>query len=289
MRIAIATCLDLPEPDPDEELFLDALRAAGMEPSLLAWDDAGARFGDHDLVVVRSTWNYWERVDDFVAWATRVGETVPVYNPPRVIAWNVRKSYLEQELARRGVPVVPTEVIAQGTTRDLATLSRAHGWQDVVIKPLVSAGSYRTERFGAGDVTAGQRFLDDLVRDRDAMVQPWMPAVETHGERSLVWIDGELTHAIRKAPRYAGGVERVTESTVAEDERALAAQALGPFADELLYARVDMIRGGVRGDDDGLRVMELELVEPSLFLRQCPAALERLVAAIRTRGDRSSR
>ena len=112
------------------------------------------------------------------------------------------------------------------------------------------------------------------------MVQRWMPSVETYGERSLVWIDGEITHAIRKTPRFAGGVEQVSgEVPIADDERAFAERALAPFASELLYARVDMVR-----DAEGvLRIMELELIEPSLFFQQSPAALARFVTAINRR------
>jgi glutathione synthase/RimK-type ligase-like ATP-grasp enzyme len=103
-----------------------------------------------------------------------------------------------------------------------------------------------------------------------------MPAVNTHGERSLVWIDGEITHAIRKSPRFAGGVERVSDGEVpiTPEERAFAEKAIAAApATDLLYGRVDIIR-----DDDGvLRVMELELVEPSLFFKQCPRALDRFV------------
>lgn len=281
MRVAVATCQHPPEPDPDEELLLAALRGAGLEATVLAWDDGAAldAFRAQDLVVLRSTWNYYEHVDAFVAWVASVGAATTVLNPPSIVAWNVKKTYL-RELEKRGVDVVPTELVLHGETREVAAVLDARGWDEIVIKPLVSAGSFRTERFARASLAGAQAFLDGLVGERDAMIQRWMPSVETYGERSLVWIDGAVTHAIRKTPRFAGGVEQVSgEVPVADDERAFAMRALEPFASELLYARVDMVRDG----EGVLRIMELELIEPSLFFRQSPAALARFVAAIRGR------
>jgi hypothetical protein len=285
MRVAIVTCKDPPEPDPDEALMLAALRGANLDATVLAWDDdnALAAFGKQDLVVLRSTWNYFERVDAFIAWVAQIAATTTVLNPPQIVAWNAKKTYLAG-LETRGIDIVPTEFVLRGESRDVAALFAARGWDEVVIKPVVSAGSYRTERFSRGSVTAAQVFLDRLVEERDAMVQRWMPSVETYGERSLVWIDGEITHAIRKTPRFSCGVEQVSgEVSIADDERAFAERAVTPFASELLYGRVDIVR-----DTEGvLRIMELELIEPSLFFRQSPRALARFVAAISRRLGRT--
>ena len=202
-------------------------------------------------------------------------------NPPEVVAWNAKKTYLA-ELEKRGVDIVPTEFVLRGAARTarVADILGERGWDEVVIKPVVSAGSFRTERFSSATVPAAQAFLDALVADRDAMVQRWMPSVETYGERSLVWIDGAVTHAIRKTPRFAGGDERVSdEVAIADDERAFAERALAPFASELLYARVDMVRDG----EGTLRIMELELIEPSLFFAQSKPALDRFVSALARR------
>jgi glutathione synthase/RimK-type ligase-like ATP-grasp enzyme len=181
------------------------------------------------------------------------------------------KTYL-RELEARGIDVVPTRFVEKGENARLADVA----WKDVVVKPVVSAGSFCTERFDHDD-PKGQIFLDGLSRERDVMIQKWMPAVNDYGERSLVWIDGEITHAIRKSPRFAGGVEVVSgEMPIAPEERAFAERVIAAApAKDLLYGRVDIIR-----DDDGvLRVMELELVEPSLFFKQCPRALDRFVRA----------
>ena len=280
MRVALASCKAIPEPDVDEPVLLAALARAGLEARVLPWDDDAAPFAQHDLVVLRSTWNYFEDVDRFLAWVDKTAKTTRVLNPPHIVAWNAKKTYLA-ELAERGVDIVPTTFVKRGEPRKVDDVLRDRSWDEVVIKPVVSAGSFRTERFSRTNVAAAQTFLDGLTSDRDAMIQRWMPSVETYGERSLVWIDGKITHAIRKTPRFAGGDERVSgEVPIADDERAFAERALAPFASELLYARTDMVR-----DAEGtLRIMELELIEPSLFFVQTPeGALERFVAAVARR------
>lgn len=293
MRIAIATCKNIPEPDPDEELLVAALRGVGLTPSVLPWDDASAPFAEQDLVVIRSTWNYFERVDEFVAWAKGVAAKTRLLNPPHVIAWNAKKTYL-RELEERGVAIVPTVFVTKGERRKVADILRERSWEKIVVKPVVSAGSFRTDRFSASEVDRAQSFLDGLVADRDAMVQAWMPTVDTYGERSLVWIDGEVTHAIRKSPRFAGGVESVSpEVPITDEERAFAMRALAPFASDLLYGRVDMVPDGTSTSERSergvqgtpYRIMELELVEPSLFFLQAPRALDRFAAAIARRAQ----
>jgi hypothetical protein len=190
---------------------------------------------------------------------------------------NLHKGYL-RGLEARGVPVVPTAWIDAGAPRSLALLRAELGSLDLVIKPAISAGSWRTRRFCAdADVADAERFIAGLAADGDVMAQPYMASVEAHGERSLIWIDGAITHAIRKSPRFDDGAEQVSaalEPTAAEI--GFAERALATVADQLLYGRVDIM-----WDDAGaMRVSELELIEPSLFLRQHPPALARLVAAI---------
>jgi glutathione synthase/RimK-type ligase-like ATP-grasp enzyme len=279
MRVDLATCQVLPEPDPDQELLRDALARAGVEARLHAWDAPAAPDPPADLCVVRSTWNYHLRRDEFLAWAEQTAARTPVLNPLPVLRWSTDKSYLG-DLAARGVPVVPTLFLDRGAPADLAALMGEWGWRDVIIKPRVSAGSFATMRCTGPEVGEGARFLASQLRERDMMVQPYLPAVEGYGERALVWIDGELTHAVRKSPRFAGQDESVSAAVpIATDERAVAERALAGVGPGLLYGRVDLVR-----DASGAPlVMELELVEPSLFLRQHPPALHRLASAIRAR------
>lgn len=283
--VAIATCRVIPEPDSDQDLLLAALAAAGVEAQLTAWDDPAVSWGGFSVVIIRSTWNYFQDVVAFRDWATRVEAVTQLFNPAEVIRWNTHKGYL-RALADAGIPIVPTTFVDRGARISLADLMRSAGWTDVVAKPQVSASSYRTDRVRAADLPGAERQWADLVQERDAMVQPYMTSVEDYGERSLIWIDGALTHAIRKGPRLGGGDEAVSEALpIARDERALAEHLVGSVPQGLLYARVDLVR-----DDRGTPcVMELELVEPSLYLKQSPEALERLVAAVQSLAQRPAR
>ena len=272
--LRIATCRPLPEPDVDEDLLLDALRGAGIDARMVAWQDTAA-WSAPVPTLVRSPWDYIHALDDFDAWIDRAAAVAPLWNPPSVLRWSLRKRYL-LELEARGVPVTPTVLLPRGDPRPLSAVAAARGWDDVVVKPEVGAASFETHRLRAED-PAADAVCARLVAARDVLVQPYLPSVEGHGERALVWIDGAFTHAVRKTPRFAGGVEQVSDALpISAAELATGTAALAGFGDEMLYARVDVAPG-----PDGLPVvMELELVEPSLFLLQSPAALERLVAGV---------
>ena len=274
MKLRIATCRPLPEPDPDEDLLIAALAAAGIEATMCDWRGSGHWQADGPTVV-RSTWDYIHHLDGFRDWLVRASATGPLWNPADVMLDNLDKRYL-LSLPARGVPVVPTMLLDRGRTADIAALAAARGWGEVVIKPAVGAGSFETHRVAAGGPEAAA-ISRRLVADRDVLVQPYMASVDSYGERALVWIDGDFTHAVRKTPRFAADSEQVSEALpITAAERAVGEAALAPVRDRLLYARVD-VAPGPTGD---LLVMELELVEPSLFLLQSPPALERLVAGI---------
>ncbi|MBI2390895.1 MAG: hypothetical protein HYV09_14990 [Deltaproteobacteria bacterium] len=277
MRIALATCARIPEPDPDQDLLLEALAARGLEPFLAAWDDPALDLAGARMCVLRSTWNYYRAVDAFLAWIDRTAAQTALWNPAPVVRWNAHKRYLA-DLAARGVPVVPTRFLRSGS--ELRETMRDLGADTVVIKPAVSAASFETIKVGLDDLGRGARHVDEVAARCEVMVQPYVRSVEGWGERSLMWIDGALTHSIRKSPRFGGEHETVSEAQAIEaDERALAERALATVEEPLLYARIDMAR-----DQHGApMIMELELIEPSLFLAQSPPALARLADAIAAR------
>jgi glutathione synthase/RimK-type ligase-like ATP-grasp enzyme len=190
----------------------------------------------------------------------------------------MHKGYL-LDLARAGVPVTPTELVPRGSAARLADVAAGRGWSEVVVKPAISAGSRLTLRTGAA-TERGEAHLRALVGEEDALVQPYLPAVEGYGERSLIFIDGELTHAVRKGRRFVGDAESVTGPVdVSAAEAALARAVLAAAPAPGLYARVDVAPG-----PDGQPVlMELELIEPSLFFASGPGSVERLVGAIARR------
>lgn len=279
-RIAVATCAVLPEPDPDQDLLLDALRQASATPTLLAWDDPDApALSTFDLVVLRSTWNYPQAASAFLAWIDAVVQATRLLNSRDVVRWNIDKRYL-LELSDAGIPTIPTVYVERdGTPFEVATIMRERSWDRIVIKPAISASSYLTRTFEAAGTDAAQAFLESTRDARAMLIQPYMTSVDDIGERSLIWIDGAWTHAIRKMPRFDDDEESVSEATaVTEEERTFGATVLSrvPSPESLLYARVDV----VRDQQGGLCISEVELIEPSLYLLQHADALHRLVSAI---------
>ena len=259
-----------------------ALDRRGIGHRLVDWDDPAVDWEGFDLAVVRSVWDYPRRRDELLAWAGRAAAATTLLNPPAVLRWSSDKRYLA-DLARAGVPVVPTAFAAPGDEMDWP------GPGEVVVKPAVSAGSLDTERYPAARRSAARAHVARLhAEGRVAMAQPYLAAVEERGETALVHLGGAFSHAIRKGPMLVPGLEVVEGLFVEEDIRpaspsaaelavARAALAAVPGGGEgLLYARVDVVPG-----PGGEPVMlELELLEPSLFLAHAPGAADRLAAAI---------
>ena len=273
MRVALATCKTLPEPDPDAEPLLRALRAQGVDACELAWDDVQCDFSAIDLTLLRATWNYPQYPTEFLTWIGRVSEHTALWNPAEVVRWNHHKGYL-LDLACRGLPIVPTELVLAGSTESLRSVCQRRGYSHaVVVKPAIGAGSFGARVFA--DAHQGEAHLTELRQRGDVLVQPYLSSITERGERSLIWIDGEITHAIRKAPRFAGQQEQIDAVTdLSSAERALAESIFGALDLEVFYGRVDLVH-----DEDGeLRVMELELIEPSLYFGHSASSLERFVA-----------
>jgi O-ureido-D-serine cyclo-ligase len=287
VNLRVATCRALPEVDADAAPLAAALAVAGIDAPLLAWDDPDVDWDAPIPTLIRSTWNYAARPDAFAAWIDRVAAAAPLWNPAPIIHANLQKRYL-LALAARGVPATPTHLIEQHaavTAGELAALAGAHGSARIVIKPEVGAGSSGAAVFALDQLAAAVVHAAELARTGAVLAQPYLASVDDYGERSLIFIDGALTHAVRKAPRFAGGVERVTGPfPIADDERAVAQAALAPVAAEILYGRVDVARDAAGQP----RVMELELIEPSLFFARCPAALDRLIGGLQRRGIRGA-
>ncbi len=277
MDVILATASTLPRPDEDDAPLRAALAERGLSAQTCAWDDPAVDWAQARVCVIRSTWNYVRSHARFLGWVESCAAVTRLWNPAAIVRWNSHKRYL-LELMQAGLPVVPTRLVPAGGVADLVEL--AGDWTEVVIKPAVSAGSFSTVRVARADfASAGQAHVDGLLAGaHDVLVQPFLRSVESYGERALVWIDGALTHAVRKSPRFAGDPQRVSEAVaIAPDEAALAESILAAVVRQpLLYARVDLAR-----DERGRPcLMELELIEPSLFLDRSPVALARLAAAI---------
>jgi glutathione synthase/RimK-type ligase-like ATP-grasp enzyme len=288
--VVLATCKELPALHDDDAPLLEALAAREVPVRIRAWDDPSVDWSAAALVVVRSTWDYVPRRADFVAWARRVATVTTLWNPADVLAWNTDKRYLRR-LADAGVPTVPTRWLHQGAAVQLGAVLDEAGWSDAVVKPAVSAGSVGTVRLKRREARRVQAHLDALLAEGDALVQPYLDRIESVGEISVHWIDGQVTHAVRKRPR-AGDFRVQAQFGGREEPVALgpglstaAAEALAHAGMGCRYARVDLVEGPA-----GERwLIELELVEPQLFLRHCPAAAGRLADAIAGAWRRTAR
>jgi len=279
MDIALVTFAGAPALDPDDEPLLAALAALGITSGPVPWDDPDFDWSAPRIALLRSTWDYHHRCPEFIAWARSTAARTRLLNPLAAVEWNAHKGHYLAALAARGAPIVSTVLVRAGERIDLAALLAERAWMRAVIKPAVSADSFATVRVSAGDLDPG---LDHLAahRDRDMLVQPFLASVEEYGERCLVYIDGELSHAVRKRSLFLGGRHAGPEGVpvpVAPDEAEVAQRILELSGfDPLPYARVDLTR-----DAAGAPVLlELELVEPTLFLRTAPGAAERLATVL---------
>jgi glutathione synthase/RimK-type ligase-like ATP-grasp enzyme len=278
VRVALATCAEVPALDEDGPPLVDELARRGIVGTAAVWDDPSVDWTGFDLVVLRCTWDYAERRDRFLAWVEGLRR---VLNPPEVVRWNTNKRYLD-DLAAAGVPVVPTTFVAPGEPFRPPT-------GPFVVKPAVSAGSRRSARYDPADAARAGQHVASLHESGDvAMVQPYLTPVDSAGETAVLYLGGAYSHAIRKAglllpdapPTSALYLEETVETrTPTADERAVAGRALAAVPvgrDGLLYARVDLVP-----DDDGSPlVLEVELTEPSLFLSYGDGAPARFAGAI---------
>lgn len=280
MTIALATSAALPGLAPDDRHLLHALRRLGVAAEPVVWEDPHHDWSAAAGCVIRSTWDYAYRREAFLAWSRRVAGAIPLWNPAPVVEWNTHKRYLV-DLADRGVPTVPTLVLPAGPPAHLAAVLRQRGWADVVLKAAVAQTGRYLMRVTPDRVAQGQRHLDRLQPHEDMLVQPFVPGVLDGGETSVVLVDGEVSHVVRK--RAAAGDFRVHDDyggsleagSATARELEVAHRAVAAVGQPLLYARVDLVPG-----PDGPIVMELELVEPELYLGHAEGAAERLAEAI---------
>lgn len=301
-RLAIATCAELPELDQDDRLLRDALEARGVATAAVVWDDPTVDWSAYPTVLIRSTWDYTDRARQFADWTRRVEHSSALLNPAEVVAWNIDKTYL-RDLEQRGLPIVPTIWLDPERNMDARAIhTRFPAFGDFVIKPTVSAGSRDTGRYEAGDTPSRMLAITHaknlLGVGRHVMLQRYLRQVDTVGETALVYVDGQFSHAVRKSALLAGpyrreeteGVlyrrERMAPRDASEAERAVADRVMATIPEvfpgldrPLLYARVDLIP-----DDEGKPViLEVELIEPSLFLEHAPGSAERVAEAVEAR------
>ena len=269
LDVALVTHAALPDGWVDDHLLATALAARGVSVGFVCWDDPTVQWPTVGVAAIRSTWDYHHRLDAFLAWAAHVASTTMLVNDAPIIEWNAHKSYL-LDLARAGVPVVPTTLVPRGERHQL-------GRGRWVVKPAVSIGADRTNR------DATQDDLDALVAETDVLVQPYRDAIERSGELSIMCIAGTPTHAVQKVPaagdwrsqEHHGAAVTPVPVTDAMADLARAALAVAPVPP--VYARVDVVEG---------EVMEVELIEPTLWFEHSATTTAALADQLATAAGR---
>lgn len=273
--IMLVTHAALPGGAPDDHLLAGALQAKGMVVTMAAWDDHEVDWSAAPLAVVRSTWNYHRSPDRWRQWVASAARATTVLNGPEVLLWNTDKRYLRQ-LAAAGVECVPTLFIEPDMPVPLMQLAAGIGWHDIVVKPAIGASAAGTRRFSEHEFgQEGEQHLASLLRRGAVLLQAFVPAVETLGEHSLVFLGGAFSHAYTKPAFNADttGTTAIAPYRPSLAELAFGAKVLRQVPGEMLYARVDLVEGEV-----GPMLMELELIEPDLGLRDAPRATSALAS-----------
>jgi glutathione synthase/RimK-type ligase-like ATP-grasp enzyme len=275
-RVAIVTCLGS-DVDPDSPLLLSALAEEGLDAHLVVWDD-DVDWASFDITVIRSTWNYVDRRDQFLEWAKQIAH---LENPFEVIKYSTDKHYLA-DLEARGVRIVPSVFCDVGQEPEFPE-------GDFVVKPCVGAGSIDAERYRDAEHDRARHHVDALhKKGRDALIQPYIESVDVVGERALIFVDGQFRHAMTKSAMLNTlALDRDSLYRRQQMASAVAESDAIDFAFEifrelgyesLLYGRVDLV-----GTSEGWMLMELELVEPALYLLYDPLTATKLAQAIKVR------
>jgi hypothetical protein len=285
----IATCSALPNLDPDDRLLVDALTAVDVRAKAAVWTDPLQDWSAAAVTVIRSTWDYHESVPAFTCWVERVASVSRILNAAAAVRWNAHKFYL-RDLWEKGVPIVPTVWLERGSRTNLTNIIREQGWSSAVVKPAYGASADGVRFVGpqSEQREGGQRYVDHLLREQDGLLQPYFRSVSEYLERALVFIGGTYSHAVTKRPFMHANIDLAARAGVPAGsagevpveatarEVAIATQALEASGFSSTYARVDLLRD----EADSVRVLEVELIEPALYLFAQPGAAEKLARAI---------
>lgn len=281
--IALVTAIAATGLDDDLAPLQQACEAAGLRTTVVAWDDPTVSWARFDAALLRSTWDYTQRLPAFLDWCARIASITRLLNPLDVVRWNTDKHYL-RDLATRGVPVIESHILEPcDDPADCPALD------ECVVKPCIGAGSRDTQRYQAHEREAALAHIRRLLdAGRSVLVQPYLDQVDSAGETALLFFDGRFSHAIRKGPLLQRGgdatralfaPEHITARVPSPAELRTAERVLAALPwPRLAYARVDLLPA-----PDGPKLLELELTEPSLFLDTAPGAAERFAAVLRAR------
>jgi glutathione synthase/RimK-type ligase-like ATP-grasp enzyme len=268
MRVALITGAEMAKPDPESHLLIHELGLLGITSELISWR-ASLDWSLFDLVIIRTPWDYFLHLEEFLSWVEDVEKVTKVLNSSRILRWNSHKKYLK-ELSSFGVPTVPTVWVTKN--QQCADLIDSIEWPIVVVKPAVSIGAIGALK-GHSQNNLVKQHLEEEVKKGDVMIQPFLESVADFGELSLVYFNGVYSHSILKKPQQGdyrvqdayGGTNAVYEPEI--EAQKIGDQVLSYLPDFSLYARVDLVKY-----QNQWLLMELEAIEPELFLPIAPHA-----------------
>ena len=285
-KIALITELAEPELSRSDELLVAPLHALGWQATAVPWDAPNVDWQSFDALVLRSCWLYHQQPDRFKAWiAWLAQQNAPLWNTAPVVTWNMDKLYL-RDFAERGVAVPPTIWLESGTTAVLSAILDQHHWPQAVVKPCISASAHNTWQLSRPEAAQQQTRFQRMLHEQGLLVQQFLPEIAA-GEWSLIFFGGEYSHGVLKKPathsiyvqEHLGGCAQaaIPPETLVEQARFVIEQAMAitDTAVPPVYARVDGVVVNGR-----FTLMELELIEPDLFLQDHPTAAAHFAAVI---------
>lgn len=286
-KIAFATSADYSLLTTDDQRVVQVGESIGLKIHPAVWSDASVVWTDFDAVVIRSCWDYHHQPETFLAWVNLLEEQgVALWNPPSVVRWNSDKRYL-LDLQAWGIPTMPTLYLSTGTVAILPDLLTEMGWSDAIVKPAISASAFNTWRTTVGTASSDQERFAEQVRQSRTLIQPYLPEI-TAGEWSLIYFNGQYSHAALKRPQNGdfrvqgkfGGQSAPSHpgESLIQQGAEIIALVQSQLEREFLYIRVD---GVVR--EGQLIIMELELIEPGLFIAFDERAAARFARALLSR------
>ena len=286
MNIALVTYFDegkyTGEGTNEDIRLLAYLTAQGLQATFAVWNDASVTWGNYDAVVLKSPWDYFDKIAEFKVWLQQLAkEQVPFLNPVSIVNWNLDKKYL-LDIEQAGFSIVPTRIIPQNSF--FAAEPFFEFWQTdtILIKPAISGGAKNTFPIAASESARLNHQVKELVKTETYLVQPFMPEIQTQGEWSLLFFNGNFSHAVRKVPQrgdfrvqhfFGGEILLETPPPIIIN---YGQELVQKFAPGCLYARVDGLES--KGE---FKLMELELIEPLLFLQQNEALYENYYQALK--------